>query len=556
MSNKDVAISFDSYCEMIGEFSPCMDQYLYVYDLKNDVYCISENALSRFKIPGKLFHNVVEAHKQFVYSQDYKMIESDLEQVIAGTKDVHDIDYRWLGIEGEPIWINCRGQVVRQDGEPVFLIGCVNEIGQTQRADNNSGLLASSTIKSVLDGFFQMCPNGYVMRIGLDEFAEINEKHGQEYGDFILKTVAQCISECLMPGQEVYRAFSDEYLICDYLGGTGEDVFNLFKKIRTKINDYIESTLYRAIFTFSAGVLFGDCLEKSDYNEIMKLSHFALNEAKNRGRNQLYVFNMNDYDEFLEKQRILTELTRSVSYGFRGFSLFYQPIMMQNDETRLFAAEGLLRFKDSEGVIITPSVFVPILEESGLIIPVGKYVLREAAKTCKEIREKIPNFKISVNLSYVQIMKSSILEEIFSEIEYYKLEPESIIIELTESGYFDASPAVRKAWSDLKEYGVMIAIDDFGTGYSNLQSISKMSPNIVKVDRDFTARALQQDFERQLMKSIVELVHGMDLKICVEGIETNEELTEIQKLKPDYIQGFYYGKPCDKEDFVQRFVKK
>ena len=152
-------------------------------------------------------------------------------------------------------------------------------------------------------------------------------------------------------------------------------------------------------------------------------------------------------------------------------------------------------------------------------------------------------------------MKSTILEEIFSEIEKYHLEPNSLIIELTESGYFDATPAIQKAWSDLREYGVMIAIDDFGTGYSNLQSISKMSPNIVKVDRDFTARAMKQSFEKQLMKNIVDLVHGMDLKICVEGIETNEELAEIRELHPDFIQGFYYGKPCDKEDFFTKFVK-
>lgn len=555
MSNKEVTVSFENYCEIINDFAPCMDQYLYAYDLQGDSYYISENALERFRIPSTLFHHVVETHQDFVYPQDFKMLETDLQAILLGKKEAHDIDYRWIGIDGEPIWINCRGQLIRENGQPKLLIGCVNEIGRIQRADNISGLLASTTIRTVLDGFFKMCPNGYVMRIGLDEFSELNEKHGQEYGDYVLKMVGQCLSECIVPGQEVYRGFSDEFLICDYLGGTGEDVYNLFKKIRGKINDFIESTLYRSIFTFSAGVLFGDNLEKTDYNEIMKLSQFALNEAKNRGRNQLYVFAMKDYEAFIERQRILTELTRSVSHGFKGFSLFYQPIMMEENGVFLYAAEGLLRFKDSEGVIITPGEFVPILEESGLIIPVGKYVLREAARTCKEVREVIPDFKVSVNLSYVQIMKSTILEEIFSEIEKYHLEPNSLIIELTESGYFDATPAIQKAWSDLREYGVMIAIDDFGTGYSNLQSISKMSPNIVKVDRDFTARAMKQNFEKLLMKNIVDLVHGMDLKICVEGIETNEELAEIRKLHPDFIQGFYYGKPCDKEDFFTKFVK-
>ena len=556
MSNKDVTTSFENYCRMIRDFSSCMNDYLYVYDMVDDSYCISEKALKRFKVPAEIFHNVIETHLTFVYPKDQKLLGQDLEKMVSGEKDYHNIDYRWIGRDGNPIWINCRGRVIKEGNVPRFLVGCVNEIGETQKADNNSGLLSSATAKEMFDGFYRLCPEGFIVRIGIEDFSEISEKYGIEYGDFVVKNVAGCISECLVPGQEVYRAQNDEFIICDYLGGAREDVELLLGKIRKHITDFIESIAYKVVFTVAGGVLLKCPVPTAGYKEIMKLSYFSLYEAKRLGRHQCYFFRIDDYEAFLEKQRILTELSRSISHGFKGFSLFFQPIIREDGDATIYAAEGLLRYKDSEGLIIPPSTFIPILEESGLIIPVGKFVLREAAKTCKEVREKIPEFKVSVNLSYIQIMKSPILEEIFSEIKRYELDADSLIIEMTESGYLDATPAIQKAWSDLKEHGVLIAVDDFGTGYSNLQSISKMSPNIVKVDREFTSKALKQEFEKHLMASIVELVHSLDLQICVEGIETKEELEIIKKLNPDYIQGYFYGKPCDKENVFANFVNK
>ena len=173
---------------------------------------------------------------------------------------------------------------------------------------------------------------------------------------------------------------------------------------------------------------------------------------------------------------------------------------------------------------------------------------------CRECQKTYPEFKVSVNLSYIQILKSDVYDEIVRTLEQYELKPESLIVELTESGYVETTPAVMKLWGRLREYGVMIAIDDFGTGYSNLQSISNMMPNIVKLDRGFTVKALKNSYEHTLMTHIIQLVHSIDLKICVEGVETDEELAEIEKLSADCIQGYYYGRPCCREEFFEKFV--
>lgn len=253
---------------------------------------------------------------------------------------------------------------------------------------------------------------------------------------------------------------------------------------------------------------------------------------------------------------MLEQLRKSVADGFRGFELFFQPIVRVGQDVP-FMAESLLRFKTTDGEMVSPVEFIPILEESGLIIPVGKWLIDRALSMCAECQKTQPEFHISVNLSYVQILKSDVCEEIEHWIEFYNLKPESLMVELTESGYVDDnSPAVKRLWDRLREYGVMIALDDFGTGYSNFQLISSMVPNIVKLDRSFTVKALQNIFEHQLMDHIIQLVHSVNLKICVEGVETKAELEEIEKLSADCIQGYFYGRPCARRDFLKAFIEK
>lgn len=209
----------------------------------------------------------------------------------------------------------------------------------------------------------------------------------------------------------------------------------------------------------------------------------------------------------------------------------------------------------SEQEMVSPVEFIPVLEESGLIIPVGKWILKNALLMCKKCQSVKPDFKISINISYIQILKSQILEEIIHSIEETEVEPSSVITELTEERRCRKHGVIQELWDKLKEYGVYIALDDFGTGYSNLQNIGNMTPHIVKLDRSFTIKALQHDYENRLMLCIIQMVHSIGLKICVEGVETKEELDQILTLGPDFIQGFYYGKPCPQEEFFDRFIK-
>ena len=543
---------FESICNTIKKFEPCMNDYLYAYNITNDTYYISKRAVERFALSSNLFHRVAETHKKFVYPDDLAMLMEDLDKLVRGEKTSHNIKYRWLGKDGEPIWINCRGQIYEENGEK-FLLGCINEIGEKQLADNVSNLLGEVALKEkVLEGK-KNNQKGYILRVGIDDFKDINERFGVEYGDYILRALADCMKKVAAPYQMIYRMVGDEFILMDSSNGTPQQAEEVYDKICWEIEKVIEEDNYKSVYTLSGGIITNDDVKGKTYNEMSKISQFALSQAKAKGKNQVYRFKEEDYQKFLRRRETLRLMRQAVARNFEGFELYFQPIV-DSENGSLFAAETLLRFHISETEMLSPAEFIPILEDSGLIIPVGKWILKNALKMCLECQKSFPDFKISVNLSYIQISKSQILEEIIRDVDELNLEPGSVIVELTESGYLENTMIMQNLWEKLKSYGVCIALDDFGTGYSNLQNIGNLTPNIVKLDRSFTLKALKNEYENRLMTHVIQMVHSIGLKICVEGVETKDELSYIKEMEPDYIQGFYYGRPCPRNEFLDKFM--
>lgn len=561
-------------------FNPCMDDYLYVFDLQKDCYKISKHATERFLLPGDNFDDAAKAHHTFVYSEDQSRLDDEFRRIMSGEIVFHNMHYRWLDRAGKPVWINCRGRVLNDaDGKPHFLVGCINEIGQKQKADNVSGLLGESSLSAYVEQFEDGLPDGFFLRIGIDDFRDINGDFGMEYGDYILKSTADCIAENIKPSQRLYRILADEFMVVDFSGGDMEAATEFYKNIRKSLDTFIEENGYKSVFTISAGAV--DTAKTSGtYENIMKLSEYALNTAKDQGKNRCYIYMQEDYDVFLRKKQITRQLHHAVNHGFEGFETYYQPIV-DTKTRRLVGAEALMRFSmpercedgetkkeavcvgedghDADEKVhwerISPVEFIPLLEETGLIIPAGKWMLHQAISTCSRWQKYIPNFRININLSYVQVMKSRVLTEILTALRLYGLEPSAVGIELTESGYLDTNTHFQKLWDGLKKNGVLVILDDFGTGYSNLHCLGDLRPNYIKIDRSFTLKALNNQYEHDLMTQIITMTHKLDLTICVEGIETEDEFAKISELDPDYIQGFLFGKPQPAEEFYENLIK-
>lgn len=553
-------ISKEQFEKMIQLYNPCMDDYLYVYDLQSDYYRISEHATERFCLPGDSFEDAAAKHRQFVDANDIEMLIKEINEIKSGKKKFHDLYYRWLDRKNQSIWINCRGRVLDdENGNPHFLIGCINEIGERQKADNISGLLGESSFYDMIKDYDDNFPEGYFMRIGIDNLGDINGNLGMKYGDFILRQVAECIQNNLSEEQRLFRIVADEFMIVDFTGAETSNAVVLYKQIRRSIDRFIEQNKYQAVFTISAGILDTRGLY-GGYDATLKLSEFTLNEAKNLGRNSYYIFEQETYDRFRRKRRITRNLHHAVKHEFQGFEIYFQPIV-DAKTYRLVGAEALMRFSmpsedgDDRMEPVSPVEFIPILEQTGLIIPAGKWILREAVATCKKWQEAIPDFRINVNLSYVQVIKSNALDEILDTVRMYGIKPSSVGIEVTESGYLDSGPHFQKLWNGLKNNGIQVVLDDFGTGYSNLHCLGDLRPDYIKIDRSFTLKAIQNQYEHKLMNQIIDMAHSLNLAICIEGIEKSEELMDLRNLGADYIQGYLFGKPYSAQEFKKRFVE-
>lgn len=550
---RDQQIIYQTACNLIEMYQACMDDYLYIYDMKNDTYRISSQALERFSIPSTFFDNVIENHKKFVYPEDFELLQNDIRNIIKNKNTFHNLQYRWISSDKEPVWINCKGNIIWENDTPAFMIGCINEIGNQQAADNTSGLLGMINYHSTLTNLKESATGGFVLQLGLDDFREINDKLGSDYGDKILKHTSQCIKKCMYPGQYLFRGTSADFILIDLSGHDIGLAITQYHNIRQTIDAFIEDTHYEAVFTISGGIVPWETIKQLSSKELQKISDFSLSQSKRNGKNQYYIFSQKDYDSFVRRRELTRHIRQSINNNFDGFEIQLQPVYNFKKEA-VFAAECLTRFHCKEIGTVMPSEFVPILEETGLIIPVGKWILHSALSIAHDIQTILPDFKIGINISYIQVMKSNIINEIINSVKKYNVSPNTIIIELTESGMLDAGYRVYKLWSKLREHDIQLALDDFGTGCSNLQYLYELRPDIIKIDRSFTQRALKNEYEYRLLSLLSDLVHEVNTKICIEGIEFEHEFVQIQKLSPDSCQGYFFGTSCSVQDFIDKFI--
>lgn len=550
-------LSLEEIKNVVEIMQKSTDSYLYIMDLTDRVYMIAEEAIERFMLESVRIEDCFEALKHVIYKDDYQKVIEDILRCGSAGKGSHAMEYRWKSRDNQMVWIECRGNIVMTEDNHCLMVGKVTEIGKKARADNVTGLRREIRFRKDVDKLLTEKPNTikYCMRIGIDNFKEINEKDGTDAGDNILHELAHCIAESAHTNVDIYRLVADEFMVVDACQESDDDAETVYLRIKKKVAEMVRKKEYTGFYTISAGVLNQQeefIGKKSE--DILRLTEYALNEAKRNGRNQMAVFDRASYNEYLKRLDIRKAIRLDIANGFRGFQVFYQPIVDANTY-KLIGAEALLRWKDDKHGSVSPAVFIPIMEESGLIIPVGRYVLWEAAKTCKKWKQTIPDFHVNVNLSYVQIRKSDLMHDVERCIEEVGIEPDSLVLELTESGYIETDSRIMALFQELKAKNINLAIDDFGTGYSNMRYLEDIAAKTIKFDRSFVMQALQNEYNYTVISHIIDMAHSVGSTVCMEGIEYEHELEKMKQANPDMIQGYLFGKPCSVEEFEEKYLK-
>ena len=531
------------------------DSYYYIMDMATDTYIVTKKMVERFPFASNVIENASLFFPELMYPSDLPKVQEDIRKCASGEQDVHSMEYRWFDRAHKVVWINCRGTVITGNDGHKLLFGRVTELGKEAKADNVTGLRKEVRFQYDVEEILRDRPQtiNYMMRIGIDNFKEINEKEGIEAGDNVLRELADCIMATVDPRVDVYRLMADEFMIVDAYSDSGCNVDAIYNEIRNKVSETVRRKEYSCFYTISAGII-QDEFEGKNAETILRLTEFALNEAKRRGKNQMALFDKEDYEGYLRRLDIRKLMRRDINNNFRGFQVFFQPIVSTPDY-RLIGAEALLRWSCEKYGNMSPAVFIPILEESGLIIPVGKYVMRQAAQTCKKWREVVPGFHVNVNLSYVQIHKSDLMDDVDRCIKEVGVPPESLVLELTESGYIETDGRIKELFKNLKTKNFDVAIDDFGTGYSNMRYLQEIEATTVKIDRSFVVQALQNEYDYNIISHIIDMVHSLGSLVCMEGIEEEDELNKMMQTKPDMIQGYYFGKPAPENQFEEQYLR-
>ena len=544
----------EQYENILQVLSECTDDYIFMYDIKNDFYRVSEEIIESYNLPGDRFYNATEHILGVVHPDDKAMLITDLSEIKDGIRNTHNLEYRWIDKSGKSTWISCRGKVYDTGNkDDLILIGRINRLGVKRKADDLTGFLTENQLKINYQKFMDENPNyeGAFIVIGVDNLKSINQKFGIAGGDIAIEFVGESIKECVRGATRIYRMEGDEFVI--RVDGDANSAKDIYYAIRSAMEEKIIDNNYEIFFTISAGIFITN--PSIRFEELKVKLEFSLNQAKNKGRNCVVAFKPEQYAEHIKLLDIQELLRESINNNYEGYQVFYQPII-DSKTGKLSGAEALLRWKCDKYGNLSPAQFIPILEDSGLIVPVGKWVAYTAIKQCKEWQKIIPDFKININLSYIQIRKSNVAIDIINLVQKIGIEPQYLTFEFTESGYLENDTSVRKLINTFNTQGIKLALDDFGTGYSNLAYLQNFNVDIIKIDRSFVNKAMEDENIYNVISHIIDMAHNLNITVCIEGIENVEEQDKIRLLLPDTMQGYLYGKPVPADEFTKSQLQR
>lgn len=386
-----------------------------------------------------------------------------------------------------------------------------------------------------------------LLLLDLDGFKQVNDGLGHATGDQLLKEVANRLKNSLHAGDTVARLGGDEFTVILEKIKNVNNVQLVADKILAVLSQPFLLNDHTIHLSASIGITFYPT-DTSDAETLLKNSDQAMYAAKNLGKN-CYQFFTPDMQKTIEaKIKIMQDLRSALSNN--EFQLHYQPII-DLSSGKTVKAEALLRWIHPTNGCISPLDFIPIIEESGLIVPIGNWAFSQATEFLSQLRsEQDPNFKVSINVSPKQFQNKNNLADADSPFWVTKNVVEGIVIEITESLVLDLTDEVRAQLDQIRLAGIETAIDDFGTGYSSLAYLKKFEIDYIKIDRSFVSNIETNKSDKVLCEVIVEMAHKLGFKVVAEGIETKEQLDFLLNIGCDYGQGYYFAKAMPEKEFI------
>jgi diguanylate cyclase (GGDEF)-like protein len=391
------------------------------------------------------------------------------------------------------------------------------------------------------------------MFLDLDRFKNVNDSLGHDSGDQLLLEVATRLSSCIRSEDTVSRLGGDEFtVILGEINDAGDAALIAQKLLDTLTEPFLIKG-HEVFISASIGITIFPS-DSSDSDSMLKNADMAMYDAKQRGRNNYQFFASYMNATTMERLEMENKLRHALER--KEFLLYYQAKTdIHNKE--LIGLEALIRWNDPERGIISPEEFVPLLEETNLILPVGKWVIQEACRQSKAWQDEgyIP-IRVAANLSARQLQDDNIVNIVAESLKESGLDARYLELEVTESTIMEDTVHVAKVLNNIKEIGVeYIDIDDFGTGYSSLSYLKNLPISTVKIDQSFVRDLPDDKEDASISRAIIAMAHSLDLRVIAEGVENQQQLDFLRDLDCDEIQGYLISKPLAAEDVVKLMQK-
>ncbi|WP_338894703.1 EAL domain-containing protein [Streptomyces sp. TG1A-60] len=499
---------------------------------------------------------------EWTHPDDAPQVWRLYDELVRGEREHYHTEKAFARPDGTVLWTNLTVSLLRDaDGRPQYQLALMEDT--TERRLLNLRLRYEAT-HDALTGlpnrtlFFERLEKalaaGDGQRFGLcyldlDGFKTINDSLGHAAGDRLLVEVADRLQSCATaPGEMVARLGGDEFVALTTGTDTEREVDELADRIMNALVTPVRIEGCELLVRGSIGIVEGPAGERGPA-EVLRSADITMYRAKSAGGNRYEVADAEADARAITRHGLTTALPAALDRG--EFFIEYQPLVHLGDGT-VRGAEALVRWLHPQHGVLGPDRFIPLAERTGLIVPLGRWVLEQSVRQASAWRERHGGtaatgpLRVNVNLSPCQLTHPGLVQDTVDILERAGLEPDALCLEVTESALIGADDDLLKPLRRLSEMGVDIALDDFGTGYSNLANLRRLPVRVLKLDRTFT-QGMQQfpadPVDLKIVEGIVSLAHSLDLAVTVEGVETGAQAEQLRILGCDTAQGWYYARP-------------
>jgi diguanylate cyclase (GGDEF)-like protein/PAS domain S-box-containing protein len=494
-----------------------------------------------------------------VHAEDLPGVKAQLSSHLMARTPHFESEHRLLHRDGTFRWVLARGLAVRDHGGEAYrMAGSLTDITDRKQAeeklihdalhDSLSSLPNRAFFMTLLDRAIKRTRRRHqylfaVLFVDLDRFKLVNDSLGHIVGDRLLVAISERLQSCLRPGDVVARLGGDEFtILLDDLGEVS-DATRVAERIQTELREPFLLEGHEVYTSASIGIALSTAgHDQPEY--FLRDADTAMYRAKARGKARYEMFDETMHAHAVAELQLETDLRRALERG--DFTVRYQPIVSL-DTLQTIGFEALVRWQHSERGLVPPAEFIPVAEETGLIVPISRWVMRTACRQMGVwLRQfpELPDLSVSVNVSAKHFQQPDLVEQILGVLEETGLPPANLKLEITENVLMDEPEAYVAVISELRRAGVQVQIDDFGTGYSSLSYLQRFRVDTLKIDRSFlAARGEGQGWD--IVETIITLAEDLGVNVIAEGVETEEQNARLKELRCRHAQGYLFREPVD-----------